>query len=802
MFRNYLKVAFRNIIHHKGYAFINIAGLAIGMACAFLILLWVQDEYGFNRFHRNAKTLYRLEQTQSGPQGGFHVAAMPYPMGPALKAEIPEVQDAARWAFPGTMLVRYGEKTFFEEQIRAVDPSLLKMFTFPLVSGNADEALNQPRSIVISTEAAKKYFGSENPIGKTLLINNQYPFAVTGVLARLPAGSSLRFDMLVPFDFVKELGQYADTWGYNEILTWVQLREKSDVAAVDKKITALFRDKSDQEFSIKNPGQQKPTKIYAPEFSLMPLTDIRLYARFGFNQLVGTAQYVYMFSLIALFVLLIASINFMNLATARSANRAKEVGLRKVMGARRGQLAWQFYGESMLTTFAAAVLSLLMVFVLLPAFNELSGKEIGGAALINARFVLGAFIIALLTGLVSGSYPALFLSAFHPIRVLSGTLKAGTRGARFRQVLVVTQFTLSIALLIGTGVVYRQLDFMQHKALGYDSDRLIQLPLRGDTSKSYPALKTELLRDSRVLSVTAVHQEPTYISSNGWGASWDGKDPNLQVLVSVAVVDFDYPETMKIQMAAGRSFSRDYATDKGQAFLINEEMAKVMGMQPVQAVGKRLNYAGVDGPIVGVMKNFHYQPIENAIEPLAVLVTPDQTQFAVVRLHGGDINSSMAWVKSAWQKVNPLYPFEYAFLKDMVGKNNQTSERLGTILKYFAAMAILVGCMGLFGLASFTAEQRTKEIGVRKVLGASAGAIVLLLSREYAKWVIMANLLAWPLGYYFMKRWLQGFAYRADLTIWLFVLAGAGALAVALVTVCYQAISAAFSNPVESLRYE
>ena len=811
MLKNYFRIAFRNLWKHKGYSFINIAGLAVGMACALFILLWVQDELSFDRFHVNAETLYRVEQDQEGGQGKFHVNVTPYPMGPALKAEIPEIKDATRVAFPGTLLIRYGENAFFEPRVRAVDPQVFRMFTFPLVKGDPATALSRPGSLVLTEEMAKKYFGGADPMGKAVTINNAHAFTVTGVLKTIPLNSSLSFDMLVPFDFVKTLGQYVDSMGSNNISTFVELHAQGDVASAGEKISQLVRNRNiaairaDPERMKQiqsDPEARRRFEAYrGPTFTLRPLVDLKLFGYFGFNRNDMAIKYVYTFVAIALFILLIACINFMNLATARSATRAKEVGLRKVVGAQRKSIVGQFYGESILIAFLAGSVSFVLVVLLLPAFNALSGKSITQGVLLGGRFLLGILTVNLLTGIVAGSYPALFLSAFQPVRVLSGRVSGGFKSALFRKTLVVLQFSLSILLLIGMGVVSRQVDYMRTKKLGYDKEQLIYLPMRGETSSSYAAFKEQLLRNPRILGVTATHQPPTSISSNSWGADWDGKDPAQRVLIGYGSVDFDYPETMKIEMAAGRPFSRKFATDNGRAFLVNEEVAKLMGLDAASAVGKRFNF-GVDGAIVGVMKNFHYQSVRSSIEPLALLVDPTEFRYAVVRLKAGEVPDSLEGVKEAWRRIYPQYPIEYRFFDEDFGRMYQADQRMGSLLKVFAGLAVVIACLGLFGLASFTAEQRTKEIGVRKVLGASSPGIVLLLSKEFAKWVIVANVLAWPVAYLLMTNWLQGFAYRSAVAWWLFVLAGTGALAVALLTVSFQAFRASQTDPARALKYE
>jgi putative ABC transport system permease protein len=820
MLRNYFKIALRTLWKHKGYSFINIAGLALGMACTLFILLWVQDELSYDRFHANAKTIYRIEQDQKGGQGKFHVNVTPYGMAAALKTEIPEVQETTRQPFMGTLLVRYGENAFYENRIIAVDSSFLRMFTFPAIRGNAGTALNEPGSLVLTEKLARKYFGAEDPIGKSVTVNNSFPVTVSAVLKDIPTNSIFAFDALLPTEFLKNLGVDINDWNSNSIMTFVQLKKGVAAAAVDGKITRLNRehqlsnwrgDDANWKRIQADPEQLKQYNSYTgPDYTLMPLVDINLFGYGGFARNNMGIQYVRTFSAIALFVLLIACINFMNLATARSANRAKEVGLRKVVGAIRRTIAGQFYGESILTAVLAGLTAVILVVLLLPAFNALSGKHMAVASLFAPAFLLGILAVTLVTGFIAGSYPALFLSSFQPVKVLKGRAGGGARSAAFRKILVVVQFGLSILLLIGMGVVSHQINFMRGKKLGYDKDQLIYMPLRGDAVKTYQALKDKILRDPRIAGVTGSNMAPTGFGSNSWGATWDGKDPNQRYLIGMALVDFDFPETMKIGMAAGRPFDKKYSADRSGSFLVNEGVAKLMGLDPAAAVGKQFNFIGIKGPIVGVMKNFHYQSVRASIEPLALVLTPKEFQsnpfsnvnFAVVRLKAGDVQGSLDSVRASWQAINSRYPFDYRFFDQDFDQMYRADERMGSVLKVFAALAVIIACLGLFGLASFTAEQRTKEIGVRKVLGASVPEIVVLLSKEFAKWVLAANVLAWPLAYLAMRNWLQAFAYKAGIAWWLFALAGAGALIVALLTVSFQAVRASHLDPARALKYE
>jgi ABC-type antimicrobial peptide transport system permease subunit len=797
---SYLKTAWRKMKRQKGYAFINVASLAVGLAGALFIWLWVQDELSFDRFHANAPSLFRVEQDQIGGQGTFHVFVTQFPMGPAIQSAIPEIERSVRYARASGLLVRYGEKAFFEDSVRAVDPGFLESFTFPLVRGDRAAALSNPTSIVLTEETAAKYFGSDDPIGKTLVVNNSLSLAVTGVAKNVPANSTVTFDMLVPFEFLRSLGTDISRWGSNSIITFVELKDPGAAAAVGEKMTAFMTDLFYDSVRDNPEALARARSRRMPQYMLMPLTDIRLKAIFGFGQSNGTLQSVKSFSLIALLVLFIACINFMNLATARAAGRAKEVGLRKVSGALRGNIVTQFYGESGLVTGLALVAALVAVAVLRPAFNALAGKEIPFAALFSAPFLLGLLAATAVTALVAGSYPSLLLSSLRPATVFrAGASKRG-RSPLLRRLLVTVQFGLSILLLVMMAVVYRQIEFMRTKALGFDQEKLVYVPLRGETQASYPALKAELLRSPLIPNVTGTSQVPTYISANSWGAEWEGKDPENRVLIGQTQADFDYPETLGIALAAGRSFSREHATDEGGAFLVNEEVARLMGLSPQEAVGKPFNF-GIQGPIVGVMRNYHYTPVQNPLEPMAVIVAPAAVRFAIVRL-GGDVPAALAQVESAWRAVNPRYPFDYHFFDDDYDESYRQYERMGAILRWFAGLAVVVACLGLFGLASFLAEQRQKEIGVRKVLGASSGQVVALLSKEFTRWVLLANLIAWPAAYLFARSWLQKFPYRTGIAPALFILAGAAALAIALITVSGQAWRTARRNPADSLRYE
>jgi putative ABC transport system permease protein len=785
MLKNYLKVIFRNIRKHKGYSLINITGLAIGMACCLLISIWVLDELSYDKFHEKAHRLYRVEEDQHYSGRMFHVRVTPHPLGPALVDEIPEIVDATRYVWSGGLLFRYGEKALFEYNIRAVDPSFFQMFTFPLIKGDIKRALDSPHSIVINEDIAQKYFGNEDPLGKVITINNSHEFTVMGVAKNVPHNSILQFEVLVPYAFLEKIGRTNLEFGSNSIGTYIELSPNATMDQVNEKILGFIKAKV-------------PDSV--TELVLKPFTRIHLHSYWGYEKDAGAIQYVYMFSIIAIFVLLIACINFMNLSTARSSNRAKEVGMRKVVGALKSHLIRQFYGESVVFAFIALVLAAGIVTVLLPVFSKFAEKELSWNVAGIGTIFFGVAAITFFTGLVAGSYPALFLSAFQPVKVIRGTLKSGAASSWFRKILVVVQFSLSILLIIGTVVVYQQLTYMKDKRLGWDREHLVYIPMRSDVKKIYDTLKIELVKDSHVLNATASSELPSYIGSNSMNFNWEGKDPDFKTLIGSNPVDFDFIETLKIEMKEGRSFSREYSSDLTSAFIINEEVANLMGRESV--VGESCMFFGRKGTIIGVMNNWHYQPIRRKIEPLVLYINPEYTRVMLIRIPAGNIPDSIASIEKVWNRVVPNYPFEHYFLDENFDEMYRREESIGTLLRYFAALAILVACLGLFGLASFTSEQRTKEVGIRKILGATVSNITVLLCREFFLLVFVSNIIAWPVAYFLMKNWLQSYAYRTSLSVLIFIAAMAIALMVAFLSVSFQAIRAATASPIDSLRYE
>jgi hypothetical protein len=578
-----------------------------------------------------------------------------------------------------------------------------------------------------------------------------------------------------------------DNWRNSQFRTYVQLQEGIPYRDVTQKISGYL--------------YEKPTIEKDARLNLQPLARIHLYSNYEFDSAHGDITYVTIFSLIAFFILMIGCINFMNLTTARSASRAREVGMRKVAGAYRRDLVRQFFGESIFLSFIALFFAVGLVALLLPVFNNLAAKELSLGSSANFSAFLALMGIALLTGIIAGSYPALFLSAFQPSHVLKGTLHSGSKGAAFRKVLVVLQFSMTILLIVCTTVVYDQMNFMRNRKLGYDKEYLVYAVLRGDMRKQFDVVKEELLRNPNILEVTSSATIPTYgynFSNSLW--RWEGQNPDEEILMRASFIDYNYFKTLGMEIIEGRPYSKEYTTDPEEALIVNEEAVKVMGME--SPIGKRLEIGDNQAKIIGVVNNYHFRSLRQEIEPLILILNPQQCWALFARLRSEDIPQTIGHMEKVWGRFAPGFPFNYRFMDEAIDNLYRSEKQIGTIFRYFAMLAIFISCLGLFGLASFMAEQRTKEIGIRKVLGATVSHILLLLSKEFAKWVLIANIIAWPVAYYAMNRWLQGYAYRINIALWSFVLAAALALAIAIITVSYQAVRAATAHPADALRYE
>jgi putative ABC transport system permease protein len=790
MIKNYLKIAWRNLLRNKFFSAINILGLALGLACSLLILLWVQNELSTDAFHKNSPRLYTVYEKQYYDHKIVGQYNTPGVLPAEMKKQIPEIEYATGYGFNNKNTFKVGDKILKIEGSSA-DSDYFQMFSYPLIQGNVKTALNTPSSLAISRKTAEEFFGSPAAaMGKTMRFENRKDFIVSAVFENVPAISSYKFDFLTNWDAFLKDNSWAKEWGNNGPFTYIQLRADANPVLVQKKITH-FLDGLNKE-------QKKGT--FTEELYLQRFDEGFLHGDFKDGKFEGgRIEYVRLFSIVAIFILLIACINFMNLTTARSVKRAKEIGVRKVIGAVRGVLIRQFIGESLLLTSIAVIFSLIMLVCLLPLFNSVTQKQIG-LPFGQLSFWLKLLVITIVTGVVSGSYPAFFLSSFNPVKVLKGTAKIGSGAAWFRKGLVVFQFVLSVVLIIGTIIISKQVNYVQSINLGYDRENLIYIPLEGDLSPKYQVFKEEALKTSGIKSVTRMSQEPTDIENGTGGVDWDGKDPSLNIEFTQASVGYDFVNTMKLKMADGRDYSRGFLTDS-VGFIINEAALKRIGYK--DPVGKRLTFWGKKGKIIGVAKDFHFASLHSQIRPLVIRFGEKETYgSALVRTQLGKTKEALVSLEKLWRQMNPNFQFTYNFSDEEYKKLYNNEQIIGNIFNSFAFLAIFISCLGLLGLAMFTAEQRIKEIGIRKVLGASVGSLFVLLSREFLILVLISLLIASPLAWYFMDKWLMDFAYRTPIQWWVFALSGVIAILITFITVSFQSAKAALMNPVKSLRSE
>ncbi len=789
MLGSYLKLAFRHLRRKKVYSFINIMGLALGLACFILIGLWVKDELSFDRFHEHKDRIFRVFNRF---ENGTVSYSTTYALGPALKSQYAEVEEACRvWPWFGS-LVKHGNLSFMEYNITLADPSFFKIFSFPLLQGDPEKVLEDQFSVVLSEDAAHKYFGEEDPLGKVLQITRQQgDFRVTGVMQNVPLNSHIQFDFVARMEFLgrDRLARWNEMSGPNYIL----LKPGSAASDFEAKIADIY---------TRNLG---PNVSFVPGLQSLKRIHLFDYARSGFE---APSQYkrVAVFSLIACFILIMACINFMNLATAQSTKRAREVGLRKVVGALRRQIIRQFLGEAVLIAFISLALALILVESLLPHFNQFTGKAMALLSGAHLPLAVVLFLVTLSTGLLAGSYPALFLSSFRPATTLKNQFSSGSRGARLRRALIVVQFAISVGLIICTLVVSSQLRFIQNLDLGVDRAHVIYFWNNPTLMPKYETFKTTLLNEPGVLSMTAGAQLPNEVGQNV-PINWEGNPGDELLPADYSVVDYDFFQTFDMPIIQGRAFSREYATDRTQACVINETAAKLMGLE--NPVGSRL-YLAHPGweesfrnvKVIGVVRDFHSRSLHTPIRPFFFRMYLPWHQYAFVKIAATQIPETLERIKKAYETAAPGYPFAYEFLEDAFKRQYLSERQLGQLFDIFSLIAITIACLGLFGLASYTVEQRTKEIGIRKVLGASVLKIVKLTVQSFLKWIALANLLAWPLAFYVMSLWLTEFAYRINLSWATFFLAAALTLGIALLTVGFHAFKAARSHPVDSLRYE
>ncbi len=804
MFRNYLKTAWRNIRKNKLFSFINILGLSIGIATCFIIMLYVQDELSYDRFNKNADNIARVVFHANLNGGKIDESVTMPPVAETMKKDFPEVKDATRILSFGAPKTTYNNTVFKDDRFVLVDPNFFSIFTLPMIEGNAKTALAQPGGIVITQETAKKYFGKEEPIGKIIGINtdSNRVYKVTGVIKNIPSNSHFHFDM-----FGSMLGwkdATSDTWMGGNFHTYLLLRSGTDIKKMEAGFPAMVEKymgpQIQQEMGLSL--KEFITKGNSLGFALQPLNDIHLNSNTS-NEFEpgGNATYVYIFGGVAIFMLMVACINFINLSTAGASKRAKEVGIRKVAGSGKFQLISQFLSESILITFFALFIAFALVQLALPAFNNISGKHLS----FDVKPILAFIGLGLLVGVIAGIYPAFYLSSFKPIAVLKGKLTSNHKNFSLRSGLVVFQFFISVALIIGTIVVYQQMKYIQNKDLGYNKEQIITIPNSYALGQNERVYEQQMLQDPRIVNATASYYKPAGPSNYNNALAYPQGNDKLIVDGVEYHVDEQYIPTMGMKMVSGRNFSKDFTTDSF-AIILNETAAKAFGWNDMSAIGKTVvrqnSDKGNNVPfhVIGVVKNFNFKSLHEAISPLYMSLQPEGG--LIFKIKTTDVAGLLATMKKNWDAYNTGDPFTYNFMDDLFNKTYSTEQKTGVILNIFSVLIILVACLGLFGLVTYTAEQRTKEIGIRKVLGASVRQVTQMLSKEFVKLVLIASIIAFPVAWWAMHKWLQSFAYRINISWWIFLIAGFAALLIALLTVSFQAIKAAVANPVKSLRTE
>ena len=775
MLKNYLKITWRNIRNNKIYSLINIMGLAVGMACCILILLWIQDELSYDKFHENYSDLYRTIPELQGTK----YSANPLALAAVFKEQYPEVRKITRFC-SRYWLLKCGDQ-IFNERGALVDDDFLKIFTFPLIEGTPETVFASRESIVLTERAAAKYFGTQDPIGKSFLINNDFNLIVTGIMKDVPRNSHLQFDFLAPMRLMGERGDVS--WSY-EARTYALLDKNVSLQDFAEKISGF----------VMEHDRRTNQKVI---LHIEPLSKVHLYSLNGTDPIL----YVYIFLTIAIAILIIGCINFVNLSTARSNTRAKEIGMRKVVGAEKADIIRQFIGESVILSTLALLVAIGLVYLILPAFNNLAKKQLTLNVTGDVPTLLLLLGIVLFAGLASGSYPAFMLSSFKPVNILRGRkLRSGSGGFVLRRILVISQFTATIVLIIGTIVMYKQLNYIRSKDIGLDRDHVLVISMNSELRKAYRAFKNEIKQNLNVINVTAARRIPTNIGHIN-PVYWEGKGPEDYVTMTDASVDYDYFETLGMQIIQGRSFSEEYATD-AENYVLNEEAARITELE--SPIGKMFSCWEHEGKIIGVVKNFHTSSLHTEIGPVIFMLSQrhGSHSYIFVKIRPDDISGTISYLEKKATEFAPNLLFEYTFLDDEFNRQYGNDQRRGEIYRAFTFLAIFISCLGLFGMASFTAEQRTKEIGIRKVLGATIANIIALISKDFLVLIFLSNAIAWPIAYYLMNRLLSNYAYRTSIEVWIFIVSGIMAVLIALLTVCIKIVKAALSNPVDSLRYE
>jgi putative ABC transport system permease protein len=811
MIKNYFKMAWRNLMKHKFISFINLFGLTVGLTCCLLITIYILHETSYDQYNANADRVYRVTRSFNNPDGAvtLRLGTVAPPFGPLLKNYFPDIETVTRLLPNGKTPIKYGEKLFNENNTFFADENLFHVFTVDVVKGNPEKALLDPYTVMLSEKIARKYFGNEEPMNKMIRINNQFDLKVTGVFRSFPSTAHIHPEIMVSFNTLKDSAVYGarnleTNFGNNSFFTYLLLPKNYPAKNIEAQFPA-FLDR-DVHFQGAPAGFKPSTRT---QLALQKLTDIHLRSHLDFEaEENGDIARVYIFSIIALVILLIACINYMNLSTARSTLRAKEIGIRKVAGAGKGELIAQFLSESVLVTWIAMLFAILITAMILPALNKLSGLDLSANQLFEWKWILPILLVPFVVGIISGIYPALFMSSFQPVKTLKGLFKVGGKSISFRKVLVVSQFGISIVLIITTAIVFQQLRYMQQAKLGYSKDHVLVLPYYFTENSRYESFRNELLSNASIREIGRSSRIPTGRLLDSQGASAESGDSLRPITVELKylAVDDDFIPAYDIQMAAGRNFSRKFTTDT-TGFVLNEAAVNILGWKsPEEAVGKNFRYGNVKGKIIGVTKDFHFESMHQRIAPIVMsLPKPEQANFfnqISVKIDGKNINAGIGLIEKKWRAYLPEMPYEFNFLDDNFNKLYLSEQRQGNLFTIFACIAIFIACLGLLGLSAFAITQRIKEIGIRKVLGAGTGTIVVLLSKDFLKLVLIASVIAFPIAWYAMHQWLSDYAYRIDISWWIFIVAGIIAAAIALLTVGLQAIKAAIANPVKNLRTE
>jgi putative ABC transport system permease protein len=812
MLKNYLKIAFRNLTKYKFISFINIFGLTVGLTCCLLILTYILHETSYDKYNKQADRIWRVTRSFNNKEGivSLHLGAIGPAFGPYLTNDFPDIQKMTRLLPSGNQPMRYEDKVFNEKDIFFADNHLFSVFDISFLEGDHKNALTDPFSVVMTPATARKYFGSQDPIGKVIRLNNQFNFKVTGIFEPLPDNAHLHPQIMLSFSTLKDSAIYgeknlATSYSNNAFFTYLLLPKNYPAHNIEAQFPA-FVDRH-MPASRKDPTA-KPSRF--TRLYLQRLTDIHLHSHLDEEiEENGDISRVYIFGAIALFILLIACINYMNLSTARSTLRAKEIGIRKVAGAQRQEIIFQFLSESVLISYLALLLAVALTWLSMPWINTVTGLQLSIQSLLQPSVVVPVLLTPFLVGLLSGVYPALFMSSFQPSKVLKGLFKAGNGTISLRKALVVTQFAVSIVLLISTTIVFQQLHYMQNASLGFSKERVVAINYNNGLDNNYESFRTRLLQDSRILQTSRSSRIPSGRLLDESGASTESGDSLRPVSADIkyVAIDHDFIKTYNIPIVAGRDFSRDYATDSS-SFLLNIAATRVLGIKtPQDMIGKNFGYGGVKGKVIGVMGDFNFESMHQQIVPM-IMIMPASRQAGgsfnniSIKIAGNDISGALSTLERTWKTFLPQVPFEYSFLDEKFDQLYKSEQKQGSLFTCFAGIAIFIACLGLLGLSAFSISQRIKEIGVRKVLGASTGNIVGLLSRDFLKLVAIAALIAFPIAWYTMHNWLRDFAYRISIQWWVFLVAGFLAAGVALVTISFQAIRAALANPVKSLRSE